>query len=341
MRINRSGHCLLPGIVRADVHIRFIAFDTKGGWRMEGRDHGFGIEHLLMPVATFFWALGHPVGRIILQEVHPFQLGSVTLGVGFISLLVFCAVTGRIKTLIELPKKDLFLSLLLGILGFFLYQILTFSALKRIPASMNAILISTNVILIMLFAALFLRERIGKFRIIGILLAAAGVFFVIFNRGFELESGIGVLGCLFSMGAAIVFSLYSVFAKRILEENDPVVIVTLALFSGAVLLLILSSLTVGIGGLVRVKAVTWVLMLVLGTGMIGISYPIWFFCLKKLPASQISIYIYTTPMFAVILSLVILEERFSWLFWLGGALILGGIVSVNLFSQKTGVRRQR
>ena len=105
--------------------------------------------------------------------------------------------------------------------------------------------------------------------------------------------------------------------------------------------MILASRTVGMEGLVRAGAVTWLLMLLLGIGMIGISYPIWFFCLKRLPASQISIYIYMTPMFAVILSLIILQERFSWLFWLGGALILGGIVTVNVFSKGEGVRRQR
>ena len=307
----------------------------------EGRGDRFRIEYLLMPIATFFWALGHPLGRIILEEVHPFQLGSVTLTVGFFCLLVYCAVTGRIRSLVKLPKKDLLVSLLLGILGFFLYQIFTFSALQRIPASMNAILISTNVILIMLFSTLLLSERIGGHRVLGIVLAAAGVVFVIFNRGFTLEGRVGLLGCLFSICAAVVFSLYSVFGKRILEENDPIMIVMLALLSGAVLLVILTTLTVGMGGLVHTGSYRWVLMLILGVGMIGVGYPIWFFCLKRLPASQISIFIYTTPMFAVILSLIILRERFSWLFWIGCVLILGGIVTVTTFSNRTEKEKVR
>ena len=45
------------------------------------------------------------------------------------------------------------------------------------------------------------------------------------------------------------------------------------------------------------------------------------------PASHASIYTYLTPVFAVILSLIILHERFSWLFWVGGALISGGIIT--------------
>ena len=40
-----------------------------------------GSPVLLFPLllATLFWAFGHPLGRIILQTVHPFQLGTMTL----------------------------------------------------------------------------------------------------------------------------------------------------------------------------------------------------------------------------------------------------------------------
>jgi drug/metabolite transporter (DMT)-like permease len=67
--------------------------------------------------------------------------------------------------------------------------------------------------------------------------------------------------------------------------------------------------------------------------MIGIAYPLWFSCLKRLPASHVSIFIYLTPIFAVILSLIILNERFSWWFWLGGACIIGGIVITNMLTR--------
>ena len=43
-----------------------------------------------------------------------------------------------------------------------------------------------------------------------------------------------------------------------------------------------------------------------------------------------------TPVFAVILSLIILRERFSWLFWVGGACILGGIIITNRFAGAKG-----
>ncbi len=296
---------------------------------------GIRIEYFLMLIASFFWAIGHPLGRIILQSVHPFQLGTITLSTGFISLLIFLITSGRIRKIVKLSTRDTFTSLGLGVFGFFLYQILTFSALVRIPASVNAVLISSNVVFIALLAALILKERIMPARIIGIALALCGVVLVTFNMGFTFGSeviGIDLPGYLFSLMAAFSFALYSVIGKKVLTSNDPLIVVTLALFSGAVMLAILTATTVGFSEIFLTGWPTFLLMVFLGLTMIGIAYPIWFICLKRLPVSHVSIYIYLTPIFAVILSLIILQERFSWLFWVGGALILGGIFITNRFA---------
>ena len=78
-------------------------------------------------------------------------------------------------------------------------------------------------------------------------------------------------------------------------------------------------------------------MVLLGVTMIGVAYPLWFYCLKRLPAVHASVFIYMTPVFAVILSLAILRERFAWTFWLGGALVLAGIVAAN-WERRAGSR---
>jgi len=153
---------------------------------------------------------------------------------------------------------------------------------------------------------------------------------ITFNRGFALDTGLDLLGCGFSILGAFCFSVYTVFGKRVLSRNDPLIVATLALFSGAVLLTVFCAFTAGFTGLAAAGGGTWALMIGLGLTMIGIAYPAWFTCLKRLPASHVSVYIYMTPVFAVILSLAILKERFSWLFWLGGALVLGGIVLASL-----------
>ena len=310
---------------------------------MQERKNGFQIEYVLMLIVSFFWAIGHPLGRILLEKLHPFQLSTITLASGFIGLMIFLIITGRIRKLFKIPVRDIFISMGLGVLGFFLYQILTFSALDRIPASMNAVLVSNNVVFIAIFAAIILKERIRLAGIAGIILAVAGVVLVTFNQGFNLGNGSGnisILGCSFSLLAAISAALYSVIGKKVLKENDPLIITAFAIFSGTVLLTILTASTVGFSGIAIAGWKINTISVLLGITMIGVAYPLWFICLKKFPATQISIYTYLTPVFAVILSLAILKEKFSWLFWLGGGLILLGIIITNTFSSRITLKKK-
>lgn len=280
----------------------------------------------VMLITTLFWALGHPLGRIILRSVHPIQLGSVNLVVGFLVLLGYLAVTGRVRSIFRLRRSDVLASLSLGVLGFAAYQLLTFSALSRIPASINAVLVSTNVVLITPLAALVLREKIGWGRVVSVVVAFAGVVLVTFNQGFTAGAGIDLIGCLFSLLAAISFAAYTVLGKHVLARNDPLIVTSLALFAGAVLLSAFSGCTVGFRSLGGADALTWTLMILLGVTMIGFAYPAWFACLKLLPASRASLFIYMTPVFAVVLAFLILDEHFGWLFYLGGGLVLGSVI---------------
>ncbi len=296
------------------------------------------IEYFLMLIVTFFWAIGHPLGRIITQKLYPFQLAAITLVTGFLTIFIYLLFTGRVKQIFKLSLRDIFISFVLGVLGFFVYQILTFSALSRIPASINAVLISNSVVFIAIFSAIFLKEKIKPLTIFGIILAVVGVLLVTFNQGFSLGSTgrIDFLGISFSLLGALSSALYSVFGKKILSSNDPLVITTLALFFGAVLQVILTFSTVGFS---EVAFAGWkinLLTIFLGVTMIGIAYPLWFVCLKRFPASQISIYMYLTPVFGVILSLIILKERFSWLFWIGGLIILVAIIITNAAKSRKG-----
>lgn len=288
------------------------------------------IEHLFMLIFAFFAALGHPLGRIIVREMHPIQLGTVTLLIGLVVLILYILFTGRLKSLFRIDKKDILLSAGIGVFGFFFFQILTFSALARIPASVNAFLINTSVVYISLLAAVFLKERIPLIRILAIALALMGVVLVVFNRGFRLERVAPLLGCLFSILGAIAFAIYSVFGKKLLQRNDPINVVAIAVFSGAVLLGIFTRFSIGYSSIVDIGGKTWLLTILLGATMIGLAYPMWFLSLRRLPASHVSVYLYMTPLFAVLLSFLILHETFGWLFWIGGLLILGGIVLSGL-----------
>ena len=130
----------------------------------------------------------------------------MTLTVGFLCVFLYLAAARTLPLLARMRGGDIAGSLALGVLGFAAYQVLTFSALARIPASMNAVLVSSNVVLIAILSVVFLKERISWQRAAGILVAFAGVVLVTFNRGFALGGSIDLLGCAFSLLAALCFA---------------------------------------------------------------------------------------------------------------------------------------
>lgn len=293
------------------------------GWTMVA-------SYLGLLVTVFSWALSHPLGRLIVQQVHPLQLAALNLSVGFFCLGVVLAATRRLGGVLRMSFKDILGSLSLGAFGFFFYQFCAFVALAHIPASMNAVLISSNVIIIVFLSAIFLKERIRPLVILGVFLSLAGVVIVTFNRGFRLTERWDLTGCALSLAAAAAFAFYTVAGKKILSRNDPLLVATLALFSGAAMLWLLCRTTIGLQQLRSITGQTWGLVLLLGVTSIGLAYPFYFSSLKKLPASTVSVFLNLIPAIAVLLSLLLLRERFAWPFWLGCALVLGGVAASNL-----------
>ena len=58
---------------------------------------------------------------------------------------------------------------------------------------------------------------------------------------------------------------------------------------------------------------------------------VWYYeGIRKIGATQTAIFTNLIPVFAVILSVVILQEKVSWYTWLGGAMVVGGVLFVNL-----------
>jgi drug/metabolite transporter (DMT)-like permease len=284
------------------------------------------LAHLFMLGFAFFGAAGHPLARLAVVELHPLQLATASLVAGLACLIVLLVLTGRTGVLVRMSARDLGASAAIGSIGFFAFQIMTFSALARIPASVNAFLINTSVVYITILAAVALKERLSPGKIAGVIVALAGVPFVTFNQGFRVNGGVDLVGCLFSLLGAVSFATYSVLGKKLLVRNDPLVVTAIAVFAGTLMMGIMTALTVGYAGLLSVSPRAWVLAVIIGVTMNGLAYPLWFMSLRLLPASVISVYVYLTPLFAVALSYLILGERFGWLFWLGATLVLTGVV---------------
>ncbi len=68
-----------------------------------------------MLVVTFFWAVGHPLGSIILRYIHPFQLAALNLVIGCAGLFIFLLISGKLRGLRSFTAGETLRSMALGV----------------------------------------------------------------------------------------------------------------------------------------------------------------------------------------------------------------------------------
>ena len=73
----------------------------------------------------------------------------------------------------------------------------------------------------------------------------------------------------------------------------------------------------------------WGIILFLGLCPTVIAYLLWYVALEIKTASELGVYLYFIPVLATIFSFILLQEEITWLFILGGALVIIGLYVVN------------
>ena len=125
--------------------------------------------------------------------------------------------------------------LALGVLGFGCYQILWTTGLTMISAGDSALLLAISPVITALLAAAVGMDRLSAPKLAGALLAFAGVVIVI-GGSQALSLGSSLLGDALTIGAAVLWAVYSVGASKVVLRIDPLRATTWTVIAGAALL---------------------------------------------------------------------------------------------------------
>lgn len=280
-------------------------------------------EYLILLTVAFIWGSGHPIGKIVLKELHPIQLSLLS---AFLTTIALAAVmlASRKKPMEKLGSGGIFLSVAAGAIMFFLYPLLSFSALRLIPASVNAILVSTSTIYVALIAAVALKERLNPICYVGIVFSFTGVSMVVLSSGGSLDiKSVSLLGCGISLLGALTSATYAVMGRFLMHKYEALTVTLISSASGTILLAA-ATLLIGFSELSAMSLKTLLLTIYWGVSS-GVGYFLFYRCLKILEVTRVSSFTYFSPMFAVLLSIILIQEKVSVPFILGMGLILLGV----------------
>lgn len=279
---------------------------------------------LILILAAASWGFGTVVSKHAVAEIPPITLLCVQLASSVVGLSLLMRWRG-------IPLRSRTASPILGRLGLLnpgLAYALGLLGLVQITASLSVLLWTLEPLMILVLAAVVLRERIGV-GLVGLsLVAVAGIALVIYQPG----GGGSQFGVVLTVAGVACCAVYTIIARHWLGGADSTAQVVFAqqmyalgfgvVMLGAGWVLGTSPLTGSVSPLGWASAV--------GSGLLYYGLAYWFYlsALRQMPASSAAASFYLIPIFGVAGSLVVLGERLEPIQWLGAALVLIAVFTV-------------
>jgi len=220
------------------------------------------------------------------------------------------------------------LAIFMGLTAFSVPYALVYWGQRIIPSALASILFATYPFFVGLFSYFFLpNEQMNWLKVVSLVLGFAGIY-VIFSSELSFDKGIAVAG----MAAIVVSSFIQagslVYLKKHGETISPVSLNFVSMSIGAVLLLL------GSVAMESYSSVVWTqqaLLSILFLAVFGnvVAFVSYFWLVKHVETVLLSMTSFVTPILAVVLGAVVVNERLSPRIFSGACLVLCGILAAN------------
>lgn len=288
------------------------------------------VDVVLLVALSAMWGLSFLFIEVALRELGPLWIVTGRTAIGGIVLLSVVAVRGG------LPRgRELWLRLLLlGVINNALPWTAIAWAQQRLPSGLTGLLMAIVPTTTLLVAAAAGLERITPRRLLGLVLAMAGVAVIV---GGDVEQPGRVVAVLVVVLATLGYAAGAVFAKsHVSGRAPPVTIATGQVLSAAVVTLPLAWLVEGGPALRGLDPTTVAAVGLLGAFGTGLAFLLFYTLIARVGATNATLTTYLIPIVAVVAGTWLLDESLGVGALGGGALILVGIA---LAQHVTGPRR--
>ncbi len=287
------------------------------------RDAVDGFAGAVMIGLTFAWGLNGVAAKIANTGFDPVFLTVARSVMATALVYGWCAWRG-----VALLGRDgtLGAGVLAGALFGFEF-LLIFSGLEYTSVARSALLVNTMPFWVLVGAHFLLGERMDGIKLGGLALAFAGVA-VIFSDRLSVPGPDAWIGDLMSLGAGALWAATTLVIKGSkLSSTAPEKVLLYQLAVSAVIML---PLLLVAGPLLRDVTVLATGALVFqAVFVVAFTYLVWFWLVRRYPASGLSSFAFLTPAFSVLMGGLILGEPLSMRLFLALAMIAIGIIIVN------------
>ena len=279
------------------------------------------LPRVLLLLAVLFWGWTFVATKIVLPYMTPVEL----LGLRFLlGLPVLLAVLGVKKLRFNFNPRGR-RSILIGsaiITAHFLIQI---TGLKYTSATNTGWIISVTPLVIALLSFMVLRERIGRYQVVGIGVATVGIFCLISKGDFSNLGWLSSIGDWLILATAHTWAIYTVATRNVSRQCHPLTVTVGVLLPSSVVVLGYMLFTSDWSKFLQLPADAIVALLFLGILGLAVAHWFWQEGVSKLGATRAGLFLYIMPVSTTALAVPYLDESFGLFTAVGGVLILGAV----------------
>ena len=275
---------------------------------------------LIVLSAAILWGTTGTAQTFIPTTVDPFFVSMLRLAIGGIILLMVLGLMRKLKFADWPWKKTLLTAAFLAV-----FQYCFFSSVRLTGVAIGTVLsIGSAPVFAGLFESFVLKKPPSRKWMMATVLTIAGCAILFFNKELVVFSP---LGAMFAIAAGLLFALYTLNNKRIVEENGALKTVAVVFTISAMMLLPFMFFFESNGILTKTGIFS---ILYIGVVTTAIGYVLYSVGLKNVTSSSATTIALAEPLTAAILSVVVVGEYLNASGWFGVFMILIGLVILSM-----------
>ena len=257
--------------------------------------------HLALFTVSLIYGATFTIAKQVMPAyVQPFAFILMRVSVAAVLIFIFHSIFIKRKITDWRDMKQLFVSALFGVA---FNMLLFFKGLSITTPINGAVLMMNTPIFVVVFAALYLKEKITSQKVMGILIAALGAVLLMGGSNFNF-SGQTVWGDVMVTANAIIYAFYLVYAKSLMQKYHPLTVTMWSFLFGWLVVL-----PFGAGEFMEIDFASftpkiWLFVAFVTVGSTFLTYVLNAYALRKASSSLVGSYIYLQPVLATLIAII-------------------------------------
>ena len=295
---------------------------------------------LLVIIVNFMWATQVPVIRLMGDKLGPITIAFIPMIISTLMFIPFLWAENKKRKLAERRNwTDLRFFILPGLIGVFLMQYLYTLGSTLTLASNAGIITLTIPVLVAIFASVLLKEKLNIVRVIGFIIAIAGVLLTSVPdiRGASFSEGKYFTGNIIFLLACACCAFYNTYCKLLVDKNfTELEILVYGSLMGCIacIPLLIWVEPFSFSAILHAGKTAILGLLELSFIVYGVSMLLFFYVLKSMDVTQFILGNYLLPFFIALLGIILLNEKMTMTMVIGGAIIIISTLMVTVYEKQ-------